>query len=118
MVALVHPRTEANAFPYMRVSRTCRPRLIGQIALEVKQFFRRAKFQGALGWPCLPTPRVISLGFFWESRTTNVDANARKRKLCQQWPCDFQLTTLGEPHHELPGCAIPSVGWSHEASKT
>ena len=43
MVALVLPRTEATAFPYMPGSRTCRPRLIELSVLEVKQFFRRAK---------------------------------------------------------------------------
>ena len=68
MVALVRPRTEASAFPYMRGWKTCRECLIGQSVLEAKQFFRRAKCREVLSWPCLPILPVISQGFFRENK--------------------------------------------------
>jgi hypothetical protein len=80
MVALVPPRTEASAFPYMRESKTCRQRLIGQSALELEAFFRRAKCREALSWPCLPIPQVISQGSSRESRLAYDRANHRKCK--------------------------------------
>jgi len=103
--------TGANAFPYMRGSKTCRLRLIGQSVLEAKRSFRRPKCREAPSWPCLPIPPVISQGFFWESGSPNPNANA-----CKWGCCDFQSTTVGGPYHERSrrsrGSAQTLVRWS------
>src|SRR6516164_10621820 len=94
-VALAPPMTGANAFPYMRGSKTCRLRLIGQSVLEAKRSFRRPKCREAPSWQCLPIPPVISQGFFWKSRSANVKI-AAIRKLLR-----LQPITDGEERQQM-----------------